>query len=117
MKIKISYFLLMKILKCFKKNINNVSVNLFFVLFYFLTVTVSAQKYTVVLDAGHGGKDNGASRGDYVEKKIVLSLVLKVGELLEKDGDVKVIYTRKTDDFIEGTKAFIEKRTPKFIGS
>jgi len=69
--------------------------------FSFLSLGINAQKYTVVLDAGHGGKDGGASRGHYVEKKIVLSLALKVGKILEKDNDVKVIYTRKTDDFIE----------------
>ena len=59
------------------------------------------EKYVVVLDAGHGGKDGGASRGEYLEKKIALKLVLKIGKLLQKDSDVKVIYTRKKDEFIE----------------
>jgi len=40
-------------------------------------------------------------RGNYVEKKIVLDVALKVGELLKLDKDIKVIFTRKTDVFIE----------------
>jgi len=91
----------MKILKCFKKNINKVRVLLAFLLFFSFSFLVQAQKYTVVLDAGHGGKDNGASRGTYVEKKIVLNLVLMAGEILEKNKDIKVIYTRRKDEFIE----------------
>jgi len=63
--------------------------------------TVYAQNFKVVLDPGHGGKDPGAMRGNYVEKKIVLDVALKVGELLKLDKDIKVIFTRKTDVFIE----------------
>jgi len=58
-------------------------------------------KYVVVLDAGHGGKDGGASRGEYLEKKIALSLVLKIGKILKKDKDLEVVYTRTKDKFIE----------------
>lgn len=64
-------------------------------------ITVYSQSFKVVLDAGHGGKDPGASYGKYVEKDIVLDIVLKVGAILEKDKDIKVIYTRKTDVFVE----------------
>lgn len=60
-----------------------------------------AQKFRVVLDPGHGGKDFGAVRTPYVEKKIVLDVALRVGEILEKHKDIEVIYTRKTDVFIE----------------
>ena len=63
--------------------------------------TVYAQNFKVVLDPGHGGKDPGATRGNYVEKKIVLDVALKVGELLKLDKDIKVIFTRKTDVFLE----------------
>ena len=63
--------------------------------------TVYAQNFKVVLDPGHGGKDPGAMRGNYVEKKIVLDVALKVGELLKLDKDIKVIFTRKTDVFVE----------------
>ncbi|MBL7110543.1 MAG: N-acetylmuramoyl-L-alanine amidase [Bacteroidales bacterium] len=56
----------------------------------------------VVLDAGHGGKDPGALGKKSREKDIVLSITLKVGKYIEENfEDVKVIYTRKKDEFIE----------------
>lgn len=56
----------------------------------------------IVLDAGHGGKDSGANGKISKEKDVVLSLVLKMGKEIEKRyPDVEVIYTRKTDKFIE----------------
>lgn len=57
---------------------------------------------TVVIDAGHGGKDPGAINGKTLEKNITLSVALKLGKLIEDNyPDVKVIYTRKTDKFVE----------------
>jgi N-acetylmuramoyl-L-alanine amidase len=56
----------------------------------------------VVLDAGHGGKDPGALGKNSREKDIVLAIALKVGRYIEENiPDVKVIYTRKKDEFIE----------------
>ncbi len=56
----------------------------------------------VVIDAGHGGEDPGALGKHSREKDIVLAIALKAGEYIEKNlPDVKVIYTRKTDRFIE----------------
>lgn len=62
----------------------------------------SAQKkFTIVLDAGHGGSDVGANRqydfGHPMEKEITLGIVLRLGKLLEADKNMHVIYTRKTD--------------------
>ena len=57
--------------------------------------------FVVVLDAGHGGRDSGNRGNGYYEKKIALSIVLKIGEILERDPNIKVIYTRKTDVFLE----------------
>ncbi|MCW3167472.1 N-acetylmuramoyl-L-alanine amidase [Chryseobacterium sp. 09-1422] len=64
----------------------------------------SQKKFTVVLDAGHGGSDHGANRsysdiGRIAEKDITLAIVLKIGRMLEKNKDFKVIYTRKIDEF------------------
>jgi N-acetylmuramoyl-L-alanine amidase len=57
---------------------------------------------TVVIDAGHGGKDPGAVCKNGKEKDITLSIALKLGKYIEKNfPDVKVIYTRNTDEFIE----------------
>lgn len=57
---------------------------------------------TVVIDAGHGGKDPGCNGVTFKEKDISLAVALRLGKLIEeKCPDVKVIYTRKTDVFIE----------------
>ena len=57
---------------------------------------------TVVIDAGHGGKDPGACGKISKEKNITLSIALKTGGLISTNlPDVKVIYTRTTDEFIE----------------
>lgn len=56
--------------------------------------------FVVVLDAGHGGKDPGNMGNGFKEKEIALNIILKIGETLEKQRDIKVIYTRKSDVFI-----------------
>ncbi|MDH6308371.1 N-acetylmuramoyl-L-alanine amidase [Dysgonomonas sp. PFB1-18] len=59
-------------------------------------------QFVVVIDAGHGGKDGGAVRGIYKEKEINLKVALALGELIEKNyKDVKVVYTRKRDVFVD----------------
>jgi len=56
---------------------------------------------TIVIDAGHGGKDPGAVVGKAREKDIVLEIALKLGSFIkEKLPDVRVIYTRNTDVFV-----------------
>lgn len=57
--------------------------------------------YTVVLDAGHGGKDPGNIGNGYREKNITLKVVKEIGKLLDKYDDIKVDYTRKTDVLID----------------
>ena len=57
--------------------------------------------YTLVIDAGHGGKDGGACANRAKEKDINLNVALAFGKLVEQNcPDVKVIYTRKTDVFV-----------------
>ncbi len=57
---------------------------------------------TIVIDAGHGGHDSGCLGSYAKEKDVTLSIALKIGKLIEeKYPNVKVIYTRKTDKFIE----------------
>ncbi len=58
-------------------------------------------KFIVVLDAGHGGHDPGNLGNGYLEKSIALGIVLKAGAELEKDPDIKVVYTRKDDSFVD----------------
>lgn len=57
--------------------------------------------FKVTLDAGHGDHDFGAVYSGRVEKNIALAIVLKVGKILELNPNVDVIYTRKTDVFID----------------
>lgn len=76
-------------------------------LFTFLLLIISAASFgqsnvfKVTLDAGHGAKDYGAVYNGHVEKNIALAVVLKVGRLLEESPKINVIYTRKTDVFID----------------
>ena len=69
-----------------------------------LTVGCAAaagKKFTLVIDAGHGGHDTGAVGAITKEKTINLNVALAFGRLVERNcPDVKVIYTRKTDVFI-----------------
>ncbi|MGG6230636.1 N-acetylmuramoyl-L-alanine amidase family protein [Tenacibaculum sp. SDUM215027] len=65
-------------------------------------LSVSAQKkYTVVLDAGHGGKDPGNLGNGFREKNIALKVALDVGKELLTSKDIQVVYTRKKDVFVE----------------
>ena len=57
---------------------------------------------TIVIDAGHGGKDPGCQGAIHREKDVALSVALKLGKFIEQNlPDVKVIYTRTTDVFVE----------------
>jgi N-acetylmuramoyl-L-alanine amidase len=57
---------------------------------------------TIVIDAGHGGKDPGCHGSKYKEKDVALAVALKLGKYIEDNmKDVKVVYTRKTDVFLE----------------
>lgn len=84
---------------------NNISffIGLFLVSFFNVYCQNETSKaFTIVLDAGHGGKDPGRpTQYGYKEKDIALSIVLKVGKLLSSEKDINVIYTRKTDVFVD----------------
>ena len=81
---------------------NKIKLNLAFLLMLVSFFTFGqTQLFTVTLDAGHGAHDFGAVYSGRVEKNINLALVLKVGKLLEQNPKIDVIYTRKTDVFID----------------
>jgi N-acetylmuramoyl-L-alanine amidase len=64
--------------------------------------TVGDKSFVVVIDPGHGGKDYGAIGSASNEKSINLAVSLLVGDYIKKAyPDVTVMYTRKTDVFIE----------------
>lgn len=78
-----------------------------FLLIYSQNVSFSQppKQLCVVLDAGHGGKDPGAVSGGVCEKDITLRTSLLVGEkLAQRMPELKIIYTRTTDRFVELTE-------------
>ena len=90
------------------------SILLTFLFIVPLTAAADKGQFVVVLDAGHGGKDPGAigSVSKNREKDINLGITLEVGRLLKANcPDVKLIYTRNTDVFVElGRRAEIANK-------
>jgi N-acetylmuramoyl-L-alanine amidase len=62
----------------------------------------------IYLDAGHGGKDSGASGNGLLEKNVVLDIAKRVEAKLKNYKDVRVLQTRTTDIFLE-----LSERTDK----
>jgi len=90
--------------------LRNKRIGIFAILLFFITTAFTitdgnptANKLkTVVIDAGHGGKDPGAVYKNIYEKDIALSVALKLGNYISTNyPNVKVVYTRSTDEFIE----------------
>ena len=78
-------------------------ITLLLVAFLFLAAGMYAanQRFTLVIDAGHGGHDAGALGAKSKEKNINLNVALAFGKYVERNmPDVRVIYTRTTDVFI-----------------
>lgn len=66
-----------------------------------LTLNAAPRRFTVVIDAGHGGNDCGAKGLISYEKNLTLRYALALGSAIEKNfDDVRVVYTRRTDVFI-----------------
>jgi N-acetylmuramoyl-L-alanine amidase len=65
-------------------------------------LTIAQKKiYTVVIDAGHGGHDPGNIGNGYREKNIALKTALEVGRITGAKRDIKIVYTRKKDVFVD----------------
>jgi N-acetylmuramoyl-L-alanine amidase len=84
------------------KEFRKVSIALsFMIVFSYSAAFGQSNLFRVALDAGHGAHDFGANYSGRIEKNINLALVLKVGKILEQNPTIDVIYTRKTDVFID----------------
>lgn len=94
----------MQFLKSHKFNTTTKIISFFVCLLCFLfspEILQAQKKYVIVLDAGHGGKDPGNLGNGYKEKHIALKVTLLVGKELQKEKDIKVVYTRTRDVLIE----------------
>lgn len=67
--------------------------------------------YSIMLDAGHGGRDPGAVYNGRREKDDTLSLTLAIGELLQERG-IDVLYTRTTDIYESPYQKALEANAP-----
>ena len=85
-----------------KRFIINFGIIIIFLFCQSVTFSQSHKIDKVVIDAGHGGRDPGASGKHCYEKDIALKIALKTGYYIEKNlPDVEVIYTRKTDKLVK----------------
>ena len=70
-------------------------------LLFAVAVMAANRKFTLVIDAGHGGTDHGAPGSYSKEKDLTLKSALAFGRYVEDNSpDVRVVYTRKTDVFV-----------------
>jgi len=88
--------------------ISSLKIRHFLILPLLLLTTTSAvdkpkdDKFIVVIDAGHGGRDPGALGSKSKEKDIVLAIALKTGNYITQNfKDVEVVYTRNKDVFVD----------------
>ena len=80
---------------------SNMTRKFLFLLTLLITLPLATYAFTVVLDAGHGGQDAGAVGSFSKEKNRNLRYTLALGDLIQKNHpDVKVIYTRNKDVFV-----------------
>jgi N-acetylmuramoyl-L-alanine amidase len=85
----------------------NLFLGSFFLVLFFSAFIIQKQDTKrkvkiIVIDPGHGGKDPGCSGHIHNEKAVALAVALKLGKYIEGNiKDVKVIFTRKTDIFVD----------------
>ena len=90
-----------------------------FFCFIFSSLTLAnndPEKITIVLDAGHGGKDFGTKNTSFIEKDYTLEIVKAVKER-NKNANIEIVLTRDSDQFLElyERSAFINKINPTYF--
>lgn len=76
-------------------------------IFLLLAFKPLSEKQVIVIDAGHGGKDFGATSGEVMEKEIVANIANKIIEL-NKDENLEIVLLREEDNFVD-LKTRVEK--------
>ncbi len=98
---KIKYLIVIFLISTIVFTLNNI---------YISTSNTNINNRVIILDAGHGGEDGGASSKDgTLEKDLNLSITLKLKEILEKN-NFKVILTRQDDNALDNGESTISKR-------
>lgn len=94
--------------------------NVFLILFSFLMIagfsSFKKERKLVIIDAGHGGADKGASVNGISEKDINLAIAKQIKEL-QKNDDIEILLTRDKDDFVSLSDRvdYINKLKPKIV--
>lgn len=68
------------------------------VLLFTFSFSYAGEK-TIVIDLGHGGKDNGVEVDGFLEKDLIFEIAQKI-QALNADSEIKIILTRESDDFV-----------------
>ncbi|MEY4616289.1 MAG: hypothetical protein RJB66_1249 [Pseudomonadota bacterium] len=63
-------------------------------------ISLRVSAYTIIIDPGHGGEDNGAIKGNVIESRITLQVALKLAAKFEQDKDTKIVLTRNRNSSI-----------------
>ena len=82
----------------------------------FLFANNDPEKITIVLDAGHGGKDFGAKNSSFIEKDYTLEIVKEIKKR-NTNANIEIILTRHSDQFLELVErsALINEINPKYF--
>lgn len=82
----------------------------------FLSFTPINKKY-IVIDAGHGGNDNGTVFGEFYEKEITVSIAKEIKRLNENQDQYEVVLTRDSDTYptLGERTAMINKLNPEMV--
>lgn len=75
---------------------NLIKIAIVLIVFMCLAFYPKNEKFTVILDAGHGGLDLGATQNGFSEKEIVASIAQKI-QVLNKNSNVEILLTRNDD--------------------
>lgn len=99
-----------------KLNLSLVTAICCFLFSNFLFANNEHEKITIVLDAGHGGKDFGTKNTSYIEKDYTLEIVKEVKKR-NKNANIEIVLTRDSDQFLELVErsALINKINPKYF--